>query len=342
MKNKLSILKAEFPSVSLKSSYIPYKKVQDILTPKLAFEWVEKAYMYMGSESEKIQMPEKLYFFYPDGDMRVMPAVAQIDNKTITGTKIVSVHFENIKRRLPTVVGFYVLVDSKTGALLCLIDATYLTAMRTGASVAVATKYLFGQKTAKVGIIGCGVQARTQIVFISDVLKIQELLIYDISSKAIEKFSKFLKKFGLNFKVAKDLKEFSECDVLITATPSREPFLKKEHVENVKLINAIGADGPGKQELDPKILSESVVVVDSREQAVYGGEINVPLKRGIIGEDIIFAELGQIVSGKKKIQEQKRIVFDSTGIAILDLFVSWGVYLKASKNKNILKNINIH
>lgn len=338
----MEALKKEFPKLGLKSFFIPYETIQKLLTPELCLMWVEKAYLWLGLKREKIQMPEKLYFFYQDGDMRVMPAVAEIDEKTISGIKTISVHLNNPRRKLPTVIGFYTLVDSKTGALLCVMDATYLTAMRTGASVAVATKHLYNEKSAKVGIIGCGIQARTQIIFISHILKIRELIIYDISPKAIEKFSAFLKKIKINFKVAKSLDEFSECDVLITATPSREPIVKKEHVKNAKLINAIGADGPGKQELDPEILLESTIVVDNKEQAIYGGEINVPLKKGIFSEDKIFAELGEIVAGKKKITEiGKRLIFDSTGIAILDLFVSWGVYQKALKSKKI-KTLNLH
>lgn len=336
----MEALKKEFPKLSLKSFYIPYEVSQKLLTPELCLNWVEKAYLWLGSKREKVQMPEKLYFFYQDGDMRVMPAVAEIDGKVISGIKTISVHFDNLKRKLPTVIGFYTLVDSKTGALLCIMDATYLTAMRTGASVAVATKYLYNEKSARVGIVGCGIQARTQILFISHILKIKELIVYDISTKAIEKFSKFLRKIRINFKAAQSLDEFSECDILITATPSKNPIIKEEHVKNVKLINAIGADGPGKQELEPKILLESTVVVDNKEQAIYGGEINVPLKKGIFSQDKIFGELGEIVAGKKKITDSgKRIIFDSTGIAILDLFVSWGLYQKSLRAKKIL---NLH
>lgn len=337
----MEALKKEFPKLSLKSFYIPYEFSQKLLTPELSLKWVEKAYLWLGSKREKVQMPEKLYFFYQDGDMRVMPAVAEIDSYVISGIKTISVHLDNLKRKIPTVIGFYTLVDSKTGALLCIMDATYLTAMRTGASVAVATKYLYNEKSAKVGIVGCGTQARTQILFVSQILKVKELIIYDISAKAIERFSEFLRRIKVNFKVAKSLEEFSECDILITATPSKSPIIREEHVKNVKLINAIGADGPGKQELAPEILLSSLVIVDNREQAIYGGEINVPLKNGIFTEDKIFAELGEIVAGRKKITGGNRIIFDSTGIAILDLFVSWGLYQKALKAKKV-KTLNLH
>jgi alanine dehydrogenase len=339
----VEILKNEFKSLNLDTFFLIFNEIQDILTPSLAIEYVEKAYRYTAEFRDAIQMPSKLYFFYQDGDMRVMPSVVEIDGKKVSGIKIVSVHFQNKKRGLPVVIGFFVLVDSNTGALLCVIDATYLTAMRTGASGAVAVKHIIDQKQESInlGIIGCGVQARTQLALISCVKKIKEVIIYDISPDAMEKFEKFSQSLGFRPRKASSLFDFKDCDVVITITPSTQPFLMLEHVENVKLINAMGADGPGKQELSPEILKSSIVIVDNREQAIHGGEINVPLKKGQIDKSIIFGEIGEIIAGIKKIPPEKRVVFDSTGISILDVFVGYAIY-KSAQEKGILKTLLIH
>jgi alanine dehydrogenase len=103
----------------------------------------------------------------------------------------------------------------------------------------------------------------------------------------------------------------------------------------------MGADGPGKQELSPEILKSSIVIVDNREQAIHGGEINVPLKKGQIDKSIIFGEIGEIIAGIKKIPPEKRVVFDSTGISILDVFVGYAIY-KSAREKGILKTLSIH
>lgn len=107
----------------------------------------------------------------------------------------------------------------------------------------------------------------------------------------------------------------------MTATPAREPVLMDEWVGRGAHINAIGADAPGKEELDPRILLRSKIVVDDYEQTIHSGEINVPISRGILRRDQIYGELGEIVAGKKpgRTDEDEITVFDSTGVAILDV-----------------------
>ncbi len=331
-----------FGSIEKETLFLTIEDVKRLLTPQLAFSCVEKAFYYAGSK-KGVQMPQKIYFSYHDGDMRVMPTVVDLGGEVITGAKLVSIHFNNREIGLPVVVGFFVLVDSATGSLAFVCDATFLTAMRTGAASAVAFKYLFQdtRKKVKLGLIGCGAQARTQIIMMLYIADISDILIYDISDEAVKSLGDFLSKLRVKFSVAKDLRDFSICDVVITLTPSTSPFLKPEHVVNAKLINAMGADAPGKQELYPEIIRESVVIVDDTEQAKHGGEINVPLSEGLIDDSIIFAELGEIVAGKKRVPSGGRIIFDSTGIAILDLFVGWGLYKKALEEKIGMK-IKIH
>ncbi len=107
-------------------------------------------------------------------------------------------------------------------------------------------------------------------------------------------------------------------------------------------LNAIGADAQGKEELDPAILKKGKIVIDDWEQASHSGEINVPVSKGIIKRKNIYSSLGEIVSGKKsgRRNNQEITIFDSTGLAIQDLFTAYLVYQKA-KNKKIGKRINL-
>ena len=111
------------------------------------------------------------------------------------------------------------------------------------------------------------------------------------------------------------------ADIVVTLTPSRRPLIKREWLAPGAHINAIGADAPGKQELDPRILTDALVVVDDRAQAIHGGELNVPIRRGQYRARDIHATLGDILIGRRRGRRSSRelTVFDSTGLAIHDV-----------------------
>ena len=116
-------------------------------------------------------------------------------------------------------------------------------------------------------------------------------------------------------------------------TPSRSPIVKREWIAPGTHINAVGADAPGKEELEPTILKESLVVVDDVKQTSSSGEINVPVHTGAYSIDEIYGTLPDIVAGKKKGRTDNKsiTVFDSTGIAIEDIAVAKLLYDKAKE-----------
>jgi alanine dehydrogenase len=286
-------------------------------------------------------MPPKMYLIFKefDGDLRIMPSFSK--RFLMAGTKIVNVHPQNQKKGLPSVMAVIVLNDPKTGMPLALMDGTWITALRTGAASAVATKYLSRKDAKTLGVVGAGFQAITQIAAISKVRRLKEILVYDIREEAIERLARVLAKERIKIKKGR-LEVICQKDILVTATPSREPVVKKEWIKPGVHINAIGADAPGKEELDPDILKGSKIVVDSWEQASHSGEINVPLAKGLIKKEDIYGELGEIVSGKKpgREREEEITIFDSTGLAIQDLYTASLVY-KEAKRKKIGKEIKI-
>jgi alanine dehydrogenase len=318
------------------------KEVQKILPLsqiKKVINVVERAFFdFAKGES---QMPPKMYLTFKefDGDLRIMPSFSK--NLLMAGTKIVNVHPQNPKRGLLSVMAVIVLNDPKTGMPLALMDGTWITALRTGSASAVATKYLAKKAAKTLGVVGAGFQAITQIVAISKVKKLKEIVVYDIKEEAIEKLSKILAKEKIKIKKG-SLEEVCQKDILVTATPAREPIVKKEWIKPGTHINAIGADAKNKEELDPEILKVAKIVVDNFEQASHSGEINVPLAKGLIKKENIFAELGEVVSGKKpgREKEEEITIFDSTGLAIQDLYTATLVY-KIAKRKKIGKEIKI-
>ena len=318
------------------------KEVQKILPLsqiKKVIKIVEKGF---SDFAQKIaEMPPKVYLNFKEfeGDLRVMPAWSR--NLLLSATKLVNVHPKNPEKGLLTVMAVIVLHDPKTGKPLALMDGTWITALRTGAASAVATKYLARENAKSLGVVGAGFQAITQIAAISKVKRLKEILVYDIKKEKIKNLAKILKKEKIEIKEG-DLKEVCQRDILVTATPAREPIVKNEWILPGTHINAIGADAPGKEELDPEILKRAKIVVDNFEQASHSGEINVPLAKGIIKKEKIYAELGEIVTKKKPARENEKeiTIFDSTGLAIQDLYTASLVY-KIAKGKRLGKEIKI-
>jgi alanine dehydrogenase len=317
----------------LKVLIIKGKQVKKLLDMVDVLDAVEGAFREKGLG--RVQMPAKTYLYYDKygGDLRVMPSY--LEALDISAVKVVTVHPGNLKHNLPSVIGTIILINPETGVPLAIMDGTWITAMRTGAASSIATKYLARKKGAEVlGIVGAGVQATTQLMGITRVMTLREVKIYDINPAAAETFARRSRKIYRNvkFTISKTEREAVEgADVLVTVTPSRVPHVKKEWVHSGMHINAIGADAPGKEELDPTIFDVAKVVVDDMEQACHSGELNVPLAKGIYSKKRIYAELGEIVAGKKqgRASDREVTVFVATGLALEDAVTAKLVYDKA-------------
>jgi alanine dehydrogenase len=267
------------------------------------------------------QMPVKVYLDLPqfEGDFRAMPAYMGDS----AGVKWVNAHPRNPERHgLPAVLGMYILSDPATAEPLAVMDATLLTALRTGAAAAVATKYLARRGARTVGFVGCGVQARTLHAALSVVLEEFDVVAADASRAAADAFAAEVGG------VAGDLAAAAGCDVVCTATPVHKPIIRREWVQSGAHINAMGADAHGKQELDTQVLLDARVVLDDWAQACSSGEVNVPLDTGALARDAIHGPLGEIVAGKLtgRAADDEITVFDSTGLAVQDVALARLIY----------------
>lgn len=310
--------------------FITEKEVQDIIPAKeiqRVIDAVEKGFADYARGD--IQMPPKQYLDFKEyqGDLRIMPSYSSI--LKLAGTKIVNVHPQNPQKGLPTVGAVVVLNSAQDGGPLALIGATWITGIRTGAAGAVAAKYLSRKNSQTLGVVGAGQQAFFQIAATVKVRNIKEILVYDTKEENIEKLALSLKNLGIEIKKA-SLEETAKTDILATTTPVRVPIIKNEWILPGTHINAIGADAPGKEELDPEILKRAKIVIDNWAQASHSGEINVPLEKGIIKKEDIYADLGNIVAGKiaGREDENEITVFDSTGLGFQDLYTANLVYQK--------------
>lgn len=266
-------------------------------------------------------MPPKVYLELEEhcGDFRAMPAY--LDGAA--GLKWVNCHVENPSRHgLPTVRGMYILSDPATANALVVLDATWLTAARTGASAAVASRYLARPDSASVGFVGSGAQARTILAALRVLFDNLEVVAADQSATAAEIFA------GEVGGRVDTVEEAAGCDIVCTVTPSRTPIIDRSWIRPGTHINAMGADAHGKQELDPQILLDGVVVVDDIAQAQSSGEVNVPLTQGQLTTDDLRGSLGAIVAGLApgRSSDHEITIFDSTGLAIQDVALARAVY----------------
>ena len=304
-------------------------------------EAVELAFKEKGLS--RVQLPPKQYLFYEkyNGDLRIMPSYLEESN--ISAVKIVNAHPNNpAKYNLPAVMATIMLVDPKSNEPLAIMGGTWITAMRTGAAGGVAAKYLARWDSKVIGIVGAGVQARTQLMALKEVLKeIEEVRVTDMVRTSREKYAEEMsEKLGLNVRAVSNIKDAVRgADVVVTVTPTRKPIVKSWCIGLGTHINAIGADAPGKEELDPELLKRAKIVIDDWEQASHNGEINVPLAERIITKENIWGEIGEIVAGLKpgRISSYEITVFDSTGLAIQDAVTADLAYKKA-----LAKNVGVY
>jgi len=322
---------------------ISESEVAEILTIDEVIDAVEQAFREKGLG--RVQMPSKVYINFEknNGDFRVMPSY--LEELDIAGVKIVNVHPNNPKNYgIPSIIATIVLIDSKNGTPLSILGGTYITAMRTGAASAIATKYLARGNSRIIGLIGTGVQARFQLLAINEVLNLEEVKAYDISGEALNKFVEDAeKRYPLKVSKCKSIKGcVKNSDVVSIATPTTSPIVFKNWISPGTHINAIGADAPGKQELDPEILKAGRIIVDDLDQAIHSGEINVPFNQGILRKRDIFSELSEIIIGDKerRTKEEEVTIFVSTGLSLQDVATATIVFKKA-KARNIGKWVTL-
>ncbi|MFC1579907.1 ornithine cyclodeaminase family protein [Thermodesulfobacteriota bacterium] len=324
----------------MKTLIISKADVAKVLTPSQANRSVEKAFKAYGSG--KVDMPAKTYLTFKKGDLRSMPAYLFGQGFDVAGVKCVNVHPHNHRYNLPSVMAVIVLQDPKNGFPLAIMDGTYLTAMRTGAAGALAAKLLAKKQSRVVGFVGFGMQARTQLACLVEVRKLESIKVWQVPSgiEMAKKFCKWAKRtYHLETALYSDIGDVTTgVDIVVATTPTRKPIITR--VSKGTHINAIGADAEGKQEISPRILKRSKIVIDDWDQASHSGEINVPLRKKQITRDNIYGELGEISVGKKKgrVSEDEITLFDSTGLAIQDVACAWTVY-EALKDKRGLTRI---
>lgn len=234
-------------------------------------------------------------------------------------------------RGLPLVQKVILLFSTTNGQLLSVMEADWISWMRTGASSGVATKYLAQAGARCAGIFGAGKQARSQLMAVTAVCPLERALVYSPTPARRERYAA-----EMSHRLAIDVQPVETPDtilevagVICTATTSRTPVFDGRRVRPGTHINAIGQHYPDRREVDAALVARSRVVVDDRARALKeDGELLIPLREGTINEVHIHATLGEIVAGVKpgRTTDDEITLFTSGGIASEVLAVAAGVY----------------
>lgn len=291
----------------------------------------------------QVTMPSKVYLPLPGGgDFRAMPAA--LVHPACCGIKWVNVHPGNRAKGLPTVMGTLVINEVATGFPLGILDGMSITRLRTGAAGGVAAKALANPGSHTVALVGCGAQAFTQLWALTESVRVKQVRVWGYRPGEAAQFCRTARaKLHVPCEPAFTVQRCVEdATIVVTITPARKPVVQRAWIALGTHINAIGADAPGKQELDPQILKDAVVVVDDRDQALHGGELNVPISQGVIEPSIIRATLGEVLDRRTpaRTTRDQITVFDSTGIAIHDVALGFAV-IQAARGGSVGHSIRL-
>lgn len=285
---------------------------------------------------------EIAYEQYSRGEAALLPVIAhefergvrELDIKSgflsgtgLAGLKVIGYVADNPeKRRIPAISGIVIVLSIETGRPVGILDGMVITNIRTGAAGAIGAKYLARKESSEILIVGSGAQGRVQLQGLTRVLPGIEVI--RVAGRDSEKISRFVGEMsnlypGVSFlEVPMDgLGEaVSSSDLIVTCTPSHEPFIKAEWVRPGTHINAIGADFPGKQELDENLLPFARLIVDSKAQSLEIGEFQAAFEKGLIGESDVI-EIGRVILGEATGREsdEEITIFDTSGMALQDI-----------------------
>lgn len=256
----------------------------------------------------------------PPGVLLVMPC-AMVDSKVL-GTKLVSVYGQNPSRNLPVIGALYVLSDYETGFPVAVMDAGYITGLRTAAASAVATRYLAREDSTTLGIFGTGVQGEFHALCIPAVRPIERIVVWSRDQANVAAFCERLRgQVQAEVRPAGSIEEVAGCDVVVTGTTSATPLFSGSLLQPGTHVNNVGSHSPTTREMDTESVARSTVVVDAYDAAwTESGDILIPIDEGAITREHVVAELGEVVLGRKPGRQRpdELTLFKSNGLAFQD------------------------
>lgn len=305
-------------------------EIREMIEPAKVIPIIEQAFVdfYQG----KIIVPFPSHF-EPKSKEGVVHMKPASDDKQYV-IKTASYFPGNEKKGLSNIQGSVTLYDAGTGfPLVVIFDNALLTHHRTAAAGAIGAKYLSRPESSRVFVVGAGTEGKLQIEYLQQVREISEVGVFAREEEHKRAYVESMQRRFPNIKFfgANSIEEGCDgADIIVTTTPNKgSPLIQSAWVKEGVHINAIGSDGPGKQELDPNILARAIYVTDSTKQCEEKGELQHARVQDIVVK--VHAEIGAIIAGDKngRIAPFEITVFDSTGLGAQDLAIAQWVKKKS-------------
>jgi ornithine cyclodeaminase/alanine dehydrogenase len=276
----------------------------------------------------RVEMPPKPGIHPGQGDNFIHAMPAYIPALKSAGVKWVSGFPENYKRGLPYITGLLILNDVETGLPISVMDCAWITAMRTGAATAVAARHLARPESTAVGVLGCGVQGRTNVEALRVLFPLEQVIAYDVNAEAARTYAKEMKeRFGLKVTVVNKPQEaVTGCDIVVTAGP----ILKKPHrtiqagwLDEGAFASLVDFDSywhPDAMKETTKFCTDDLSQLNHYQGAGYFQEIPA-----------VYADLGELVAGKKpgRATPKERTMTANLGLAMDDMATAPLIFKRA-------------
>jgi ornithine cyclodeaminase len=259
----------------------------------------------------------------------VMPGA--LGAKAPFGAKLISVFRDNAVQGKQSHQGLVLLFDPDSGAPVCVVHGGEITAIRTAAASAVATDALALPDARRIAILGTGEQAITHLRAITRVRNLESAVVWGRSPGKAQAFAaQHQSEFSFPVSPVASVEEAADkADIICTVTAANEPILKGAWVRPGTHVNLVGSSHPGPTEVDDDLVVRSRFIADSREGILHqGAEFLHAKAAGLVNDDHIVAEIGEVLSGKAEGRRSpdEITVYKSIGHIVQDLASAWELY----------------
>lgn len=310
---------------------IELSEIQRLLTQFDPASLIEAGFIAYSQGNAIVPPVGELLFDQPPGDVHIKYGYILNDDYYVI--KVASGFYENVQQGLPANSGLMLLFDQKTGILKSiLLDEGFLTNVRTAVAGAIAAKYLMPSSIEAIGVFGTGIQARMQVQYLQPYTSCHKIVVCGRTPAHLDAYQADLAAQGYTVQTTTDpAKVAASCNLIVTATPSKQPLLSAAEIRPGTHITAMGSDTPEKNELAPDLLKQADrIVADSLSQCRERGEIHHAIASCALDESRI-VELGNVIADPSlgRTSEQQITIADLTGVAVQDIQIAKAIFAAA-------------